>query len=440
MTRSRVRWGAVFAVLLDLALPHAAAQPPAQNPRPAPQPPQPGDRATPSLFTRPGQISSAIQCCPAGSTERSRCLEMLTRLGSERTGDAAATRAELERTACAASLIEGAFASLSPAAATGESGCPPQGRAERRTFDPTLMATYSDELERKGWYGRDTTMPRGLDIQPAAPIPKNHLAISSPGCAAHPWPPAPGWEAARARCTSYTEVDVFVAMDEDAESFIDPLAGTHPWSHRAATLDRVRTLHAHSPRELQRQLVALVNECKIIRNLTVSGHGTPGAVHFGNGRIISTTQFLLNAISPCALSPHSKIQFTNCLQACGDAAPSLLAGINTIVSNDRYRPSGGGEAFAGVKLLFNTDVGFERRNSLAYWALGTRSSTWSRNNISWEVSVGADGAAHGDIPPERLPACRSPREVRGLPGVAASSARDGRWPTATSPFLSDPYR
>lgn len=271
---------------------------------------------------------------------------------------------------------------------------------------PDQIATAN--LEDAGWYGWDTRNPRGLDTVPLTGLALNDLALSSPGCEApfSRWHPL-RWRERIQSCREFQEVDVIFALTQDSQIFATQLKHHHPWEQQGLG-DRVRLIFADDAVSLQRQVAALLMDCKIIRRMTVSSHGNLGLIHIGNA-LFPTTVVLAHYITPCALSFRSRIQFTSCMQACSQAADSLRLGLENVFTDRRFQRSPGRSTFEGLQLLFNSDEGQEAGSR--FWIVESLSTERPRTRSANDLSViyyVNNNRMETDVSTSQIPPCQHP--------------------------------
>lgn len=268
------------------------------------------------------------------------------------------------------------------------------------------------DRENHGWYGGDGRRnPRGLDGIPAAPWQPEQLAVRSVGCQHKPfrsWEP-PRWPTEMNRCPHFEQIDLFLSLSNDQTNQVNRLAQNHPWL-RMGMQDRVRVYHPRSIREVQMVAASLLAECKIVRRLFLSTHGTMGELLLGNG-LITTSQLFADGLTPCLFSQESRIQLTACLQGCGQVLNSAVRGLTNVFSNPRYLANANAQPFQGMRILMNTDEGIFTSSPRPQWLLNlidssvARPTEISRNGVAAELTFSGNHF-NSDIEGRQLVPCR----------------------------------
>ena len=173
----------------------------------------------------------------------------------------------------------------------------------------------------------------------------------------------------------------------------------HPWRSRGNIIT-IPSKMLKSPLNMRGFLRALNLQCKIVRHLVLDAHGNAGFVALSPGVATPVDELVRDFIDPCTLASDARLQVNSCNVACGTNAESIRKSLEPVFSRERYRPENGKtDPFEGVKLLFNTSLGY---------GFGKKPS---KNGIAVEYNINTPRIdvelqrVEMDLPENGVPAC-----------------------------------
>ena len=246
----------------------------------------------------------------------------------------------------------------------------------------------------------------------------NAIAMGSPRCAHFPIEGEDplGWTQARDRCRSqgYTGVHVYISTYSDfLHSTAAMMAAADPYRQDTMGRERIRVIHATQPLELKRALAQMLMRCEVIDFAVINGHALPGSQGFQNGETMEIGQFLIDALGPCALSPHARLQFSGCNLACRNVSTQVREQITIVLSAPNIIPPENPRPFGDVRFLFNTATGYTLSGPYSHqldWyerniQNNRRFIVRSENDIGLEYYFRQDGQLVTDLPFDQIPQC-----------------------------------